>query len=193
MFDALVDSSQRVQSAAMPAMSAAVAAGHCTRQLLLVLDSTKSGSDRQRLLQIVSAVGEPLSRVAQRSLLRALEHDSASNGAAAIALARSESRDSRTIRALHVAFEQGRGIARGEALIALLKLEPQCENIPLVREALLDRDPMMRRLAIESLEPILLDRFLPCPSARAVIQSVTADTSAEVRVAAFRMLAAINH
>ena len=188
LLDAMADTSARMRSAAIPALTAALSSEHCTGQLLFVLDTTQSGSARQRLLQIVAATGERMAQAAHRSLLRALKNDSASEGAAAIALAKTLNRSTESLTALRAAFREGRGIARTEALTALLQLEPRCTNIHLASEATRDADPLMRRLAIESLEPVVLNRSERCDAARALLQNMFGDPSAEVRAAARSLL-----
>lgn len=104
---------------------------------------------RERALRI-GAAGTHIGSAGHASLVRILNADSASRGYAAMALVQTGDSSRAALRALRHAFGSSTGMARGEALLALISLEPVCENRRFIEQGFHDPDGDVRILALQA-------------------------------------------
>jgi len=184
----ILDSVARVRSAAMPVVTKSLSGDRCHRQIFAALDTSPLAAGRILLLQAIAASGRPAGKTGHTALLRALGSDSATRGYAAIALTGTADNSPSTLRALRQVFRSSTGTPRGEALLALLSLEPLCHNERLVEQGFQDADSEVRIMAMQAWQMLINNPRNSCRRIPTALQSLVHDPEWRVRANAARLV-----
>jgi len=105
-----------------------------------------------------------------------------------MALASTSDSSPTTLRALRRAFRSNTGSARGEALLALLSLEPKCENERLLEQGFEDSDAEVRVLAMQAWRRLLNNPHTRCPNVSTALEMLLRDKQWRVRATAVGLI-----